>query len=123
MNACSWKPSTVTLADGRQVLSDSEEWRAQCEAMHFLAKGPRKHAEHLAVVRQRRGDAGAESVQAAMTACEPAYVLTLPNKAQRNGYLQDVANQYGQNAADWLKSRAMDLHKARAESNGTSPAP
>lgn len=32
----SWKPSTVTLADGRQVLSDSEEWRAECEARHIL---------------------------------------------------------------------------------------
>lgn len=122
MNACSWKPSTVTLADGRQVLSDSEEWRAECEAMHFLSKGIAQRTEILAALRQKRGDASAEAVQAAMNACEPAYVLSLPNKAQRNGYLDDVARQYGQHAADWLKSRATDLHKARAKSTGAAPA-
>ncbi len=36
MNACSWRPSTVTLHDGRQVLSDSEEWRHECEARHVI---------------------------------------------------------------------------------------
>lgn len=38
MNACSWKPSLVTLHDGRQVLSDSEEWRHECEAQYVLQK-------------------------------------------------------------------------------------
>lgn len=37
MNACSWMPSTVTLRDGRQVLSDSEEWRHECEARAVIA--------------------------------------------------------------------------------------
>lgn len=37
MNACSWKPSTVTLHDGTQVLSDSEEWRHECEARAVIA--------------------------------------------------------------------------------------
>ena len=37
MNACSWKPSLVTLQDGRKVLSDSEEWRHECEALTIIA--------------------------------------------------------------------------------------
>lgn len=37
MNACSWKPSLVTLHDGREVLSDSEDWRHECEARTVIA--------------------------------------------------------------------------------------
>lgn len=37
MNACSWKPSLVTLHDGRQVPSDSEEWRHETEARTIIA--------------------------------------------------------------------------------------
>lgn len=122
MNACSWVAPMVTLVDGSQVASDSEAWRAQCEAMHYLAKGPSKRPEILAGLRQKRGDASAEAVQAAMNACEPAYVLSLPNKAQRNGYVDDVARQFGQNTADRLKARAMELHKARAASAGAAAA-
>lgn len=35
-NACTWKPSMVTLVDGTRVLSDSEAWRFECEARHVL---------------------------------------------------------------------------------------
>lgn len=35
-NACTWKPSMVTLTDGSRVLSDSEEFRFECEAKHVL---------------------------------------------------------------------------------------
>lgn len=41
MNVCTWKPSVVTLHDGQQVMSDSEEWRHECEARHVM-KLPRK---------------------------------------------------------------------------------
>lgn len=37
MNLCSWKPTLVTLYDGRQVMSDSEEWRHECEARAIIA--------------------------------------------------------------------------------------
>lgn len=37
MNASSWSPALVTLHDGRQVLSDSEEWRHECEARAVIA--------------------------------------------------------------------------------------
>lgn len=55
-NACSWKPSTVTLADGRQVLSDSPEWRHECEARTILDM-PNKQVrlEFLDKIEKRRG--------------------------------------------------------------------
>jgi hypothetical protein len=37
VNACNWKPSLVILHDGRQVMSDSEEWRLECEAVTILS--------------------------------------------------------------------------------------
>jgi hypothetical protein len=36
MNVCSFKPGLVTLIDGTQVRSDSEAWRAECEARGVL---------------------------------------------------------------------------------------
>lgn len=36
MNVCSWKPSIVKLHDGTEVLSDSEEWRHECEAQTVI---------------------------------------------------------------------------------------
>lgn len=35
-NACTWRPSMVTLTDGTRVLCDSEEFRFECEAKHIL---------------------------------------------------------------------------------------
>lgn len=55
-NACTWKPSTVTLADGREVLSDSEDWRAESEARFILdmATKPARLA-FLDGIEKRRG--------------------------------------------------------------------
>lgn len=55
-NACTWKPSSVTLADGRQVLSDSPEWRAECEARTILDM-PNKQVrlDFLDKIEKRRG--------------------------------------------------------------------
>lgn len=52
----SWKPSIVTLADGREVLSDSTEWMQECEARHVLNL-PTKAARHslLDVIEKKRG--------------------------------------------------------------------
>lgn len=48
----------VTLIDGTQVDSWSEQWRAECEARHVLAM-PRIDLRrgYLADVTKRRGDA------------------------------------------------------------------
>lgn len=37
MNCCSWRAPLVMLIDGRQVPSDGEEWRHECEARAVLA--------------------------------------------------------------------------------------
>lgn len=56
MNACNWKPSTVTLVDGTQVLSDSEEWRAECEARHILnLDNIGERHKMLDMIEKRRG--------------------------------------------------------------------
>jgi len=68
-NACSWKPSTVTLADGRQVPSDSPEWRHECEARTILDM-PNKQVrlEFLDKIEKRRGaNARRELEQSIMT--------------------------------------------------------
>lgn len=68
-NACSWKPSIVTLADGRQVLNDSPEWRHECEARTILDM-PNKQVrlEFLDKIEKRRGaNARRELEQSIMT--------------------------------------------------------
>lgn len=44
-NACKWIAPMVTLVDGTRVPSDSEEWRAECEARHILNQ-PHIDARH-----------------------------------------------------------------------------
>lgn len=130
MNACTWKPSLVTLADGRQVLNDSEEWRAETEARHVLAfplallRGDTSETRKTTMERitARRGVEAAAALQERMDAIEPAYVLSLPNKNQRNRYVDTIRHVYGENTAEYLKKRVIALHKARAESNGATPA-
>lgn len=80
MNVCSWKPSTVTLHDGRHVLSDSEEWRHYCEAQTVIAMpslAARRaflrgvidnNGKHRDGVLQRRGEAAVLWLEATIKA-------------------------------------------------------
>lgn len=80
MNACSWKPKTVTLHDGTQVASDSEAWRHECEARAIIAmptKGDRRaylrgKMDELGVLRggvlQRRGEAATRKLEETINA-------------------------------------------------------
>lgn len=55
--------SNVTLIDGRSVRSDSEEWRAECEARAVLrmrSRGVRRG--WLLKVEQRRGKENADAL-------------------------------------------------------------
>lgn len=129
MNVCSWVAQRVTLVDGTEVDSDSEMWRAECEARHILKKpfAPVRPTDEtrrtvLEKIGQRRGPEALAAVQACMDAVEPAYVLSLPNKAQRNTYLGMVRNYVGENAADHLKNRATALHRERSASNCAAPS-
>ena len=47
----------VTLIDGRQVDSWSEDWRAECEARHVLSLQPiQRRRDYIAGCTQKRGD-------------------------------------------------------------------
>lgn len=64
MTAIRWKPATVTLIDGRQVASDSEEWRHECEARTVIAMPTA--AERRAYLRgtlDERGELGGGVLQ------------------------------------------------------------
>ena len=59
-----WKPSLVTLHDGTQVLSDSEEWRHECEARAVMKMPTREHRNrYIYKVAQFRGEAEARRIR------------------------------------------------------------
>lgn len=64
MNACTWQPTTVTLHDGRDVLSDSREWLLECEAKYVL-KQPTIEARRtlMAAIEKRRGATAREELE------------------------------------------------------------
>ena len=64
MNACTWQPTTVTLHDGREVLSDSLEWLLECEAKYVLNQ-PNIEARRtlLAAIEKRRGATAREELE------------------------------------------------------------
>lgn len=64
MNACTWKPTTVTLHDGREVLSNSQDWLLECEAKYVL-KQPTIEARRtlLAAIEKRRGKEAREELE------------------------------------------------------------
>ena len=79
MNHSSWRPVPVTLIYGRQVLSDSEEYRHECEARHILSlptlalrrrylRGRRDDitGEMRDGILQRRGEAEVKRLEATM---------------------------------------------------------
>ena len=64
-NTCTWQPSMVTLLDGRPVLSDSEEWRAEMEALHILNLPTKEiRLNCLDGIEKRRGTAARKELEA-----------------------------------------------------------
>lgn len=54
----------VTLMDGREVQSDSEEWRAECEARYLLNRPTiDERRALLAAIEKRRGKAAREDLE------------------------------------------------------------
>ena len=103
----------VTLYDGREVDSASEEWRAECEARTVLAMDLVKRADFFQLVEAKRG---ADAVRVLRERCfdlEPHYVLNLPNKPQRTAYLDQVERRFGPNPRKALEEKIMALHRAR----------
>jgi hypothetical protein len=61
-------PRAITLIDGRQVDSASEEWRHECEARH-IAGLPNRHArrDYIERVTAKRGAEAGKALQALAT--------------------------------------------------------
>lgn len=82
--------NTVTLIDGRKVSSDSEEWRAECEA-RAVCRMPGYYHEDRETRRR----------------------TWIKAKGARNQYLMRVQDKRGKEAADQL--RELVLHVWNAE--------
>ena len=64
MNLQSWQPKTVTLHDGREVLSDSREWLLECEANYVLNRPTIEDRRTLlAAIEKRRGKTASEELE------------------------------------------------------------
>lgn len=109
----SWQPSAVTTVDGRTLMSGSEEFRAYCEAMVVLKTQPHIAENRLAMIEKMRGKAGRELVQAECNRLEPAYMLSLPDKATRQAHLQKIADVRGASARTALEERIVALWNER----------
>lgn len=56
--------TTVTLIDGRQVSSNSEEWRAECEARAVCRLRTRLNRhDYMERVKEKRGEESAEALR------------------------------------------------------------
>lgn len=56
--------TTVTLLDGRQVDSSSEEWRLETEARELMRWGTLERREYFATVERKRGAKACEQLKA-----------------------------------------------------------
>lgn len=117
MNQCSWKASIVALFDGREVLSNSPEYRAECEARHLLGKPFSEQVQMLERIAQQRGAAALADLKATMANVEPAFVLDLPEKLQRLTYLARIEFVFGQKRTDQLRNHILQLHERRQSSD------
>lgn len=64
VNVSTWRPSLVTLHDGRQVLSDSEEWRIECLAAKVLDMPTRdERRQWLDAWSKRHGEASCKALE------------------------------------------------------------
>lgn len=109
-----WQAPVVTLVDGTEVLSDSEEWRAQCEAMEMLRRMAAGHALPLDVIEKRRGREAAQRLWGLMLRIEPWFVLDrLTDRIARREYMLMVQSERGQSERDALYDRCMAIHAER----------
>lgn len=114
MTECStWIAPPVTLVTGERVPSDSEAWRAECEARAILTKSIAQRAEFFELIGKRRGEEAMAVLKLRCYELEPYYVLGLPNRQQRNAYLAAVEQRFGTNASDTLRAKVLAIHGQR----------
>lgn len=75
---------TVTLRDGRQVSSWSEEWRHECEARAILSMPtPDERRKQLDLVEARRGKVARKALELEITAQWYALAEAAPQATAR----------------------------------------
>lgn len=115
-NASTWRAPLVTLADGRQVPSDSEAWRAECEARAMLAIPHDDRADAFELIERKRGPDAVRQLKANMLDVEHAFVLDMPTRDVRRAYLAKVEYHRGQTAREYLEARITELWNRRRAS-------
>lgn len=110
-----WKPISVTLYDGRQVLSDSPEWQHECECRTVLAMPIEQRNEFMNTVLKHRGLQGLEDLKKRCYEAEPYFVLSLPSRQLRNEYADIVQRRFGIQARDVLQGKVRAIWQARCE--------
>ena len=119
-----WKPSIVRTIDGRDVLSDSEEFRACCEAVYSLSRPQADRKQWLDSIQRRRGPEGLLKLEAEMNRIEPAYLLAMPNRDARRAYLDQTEIHRGKVVRKDLEQRIVALwEKRKAASTAAASAP
>jgi hypothetical protein len=79
---------TVTLHDGRQVDSDSEDWRHHCEAITLLHMPLSDRKKHLLAVEAKRGISERQRLQNTLMA------LWINKQAEQLASLNEHARMY-----------------------------
>lgn len=115
MNASTWVAPMVSLVDGSSAKSDSEAYRAECEARVLLSWPRYKQREFLAAIDQpsKRGIGASEKVKAAMYLVEPDYVLRLATIPARRAYLDQLEFDVGERSRKDLEVRIRALFDSR----------
>lgn len=106
----------VVLYTGETVSSNSESWRAECEARYILRLPAASRCNLLHAIEQKRGADGAARVKALVRDIEPYYVLSLPDREQRRSYLAKVELERGSKTSQRLRERVLSIHHERLAS-------
>lgn len=109
----SWQAPLVTLACGRQVRSDSAEWRDECAARHLLAMDHAQRRELLNRIGERQGSEAVAELRRRCYELEPAYVLDLPGIEARRAYLTRLEAAFGLEPRQRLEGKIRALHAER----------
>ncbi|HXU93377.1 MAG TPA: hypothetical protein VFP33_06945 [Gallionella sp.] len=94
-------------------MSDGEDWRMCCEAVHWLSKRHDERSAGLGKIEARRGAEARKALDEEMHRIEPAYLLAMGTVEQRRAYLDQVEYYEGPMFREALEARIVALWKER----------
>lgn len=86
------------LHDGTEVASDSEAWRAECEAATVAAMRPARRLAYLQAVEKRRGKTASDRLDAVACRIEGYRIAAMPGVTERRAAIADVERTRGVHA-------------------------